>query len=173
MLREPKDGSKHFRLVSLEKAERRARWAKVFIARIERELEEPLHAEFARRGGWSRYFMVGGGHLHFRNCSSLRPTTLLGWMPSESGKVESEVIGKWDETACTKCFPDAPVFAAPSAGTIVDGKCTGKSYTPRDGHRSGRSWSYRYGYCDSCGTYASITTADNLRKHKVDVKKAS
>ena len=171
MMRAPKDGSKHFRIVRLEKQERRARWAKVFIARIERELEEPLHAEFDRRGGWSRYFMVGGGHLHFRGCSSLRPTTMVGWMPSESGKDESEVIGKWDETACTKCFPDAPVAPKSQAGTISKGYCTGKNYTPRDGERSGSSWAYRYGYCDTCGTNASITKADNLRKHKVDVKK--
>ena len=174
MLRDPADGSKHFRLVRLEEAERRARWASVIIDRITREVEEPLHAEFRRRGGWSRYFMVGGGHLHRRGCHTLRPTTMVGWMPSDSGKDESEVIGTWDSTACTKCFPDAPVEFAPSAGTITaDGKCTGKKYTPRDGDRSGRSWAYRYGYCDSCGTYASITSAGNLRKHKVDVKKAS
>lgn len=66
--------------------------------------------EFNRRGGWTRAFIVPGGHVHSSmDCSSCYPTTKFGWMPELSGDDEDEIVGKAGERACTVCYPTAPV----------------------------------------------------------------
>lgn len=77
-----------------------------------RKLIEPYDAEFSRRGGWTRFFMVmnNGGHLHSSTrCSTCRRTTQFAWMPQYSGSNEAEIVDLAGEDACTVCFPDAPV----------------------------------------------------------------
>jgi hypothetical protein len=72
----------------------------------------PLEAEYTRRGGWTRFFMVmnNGGHLHSStNCSTCRWTTQFAWMPEFSGQDEAGVVDMAGEDACTVCFPSAPV----------------------------------------------------------------
>lgn len=73
---------------------------------------DPYEAEYSRRGGWTRFFMVmnTGGHLHrSRYCSTCRPTTEFAWMPEYSGQDEAGVVDLAGEDACTVCFPTAPV----------------------------------------------------------------
>ena len=79
----------------------------------------PLHAEFTRRGGWTRFFLVTntGGHVHrTTSCSTCYATTQFAWLPEQSGMTEAEVVALAGEAACTVCFPDAPVagLARPS-----------------------------------------------------------
>lgn len=163
----PRNGQPHY-LVKREATQaRRARVAKMIIRSIGRRLETPLNAEYYRRGSWTRFFMVAGGHLHLQGCHTLRPTTLIGWMPEDSGKGQAEVIAKWGVTACTVCFPDAPVSSAP-AEKIVNGKCTNKTRKPKENGASNPNRLYRYGICDHCGTVASVTKSGNLRAHKVE-----
>jgi hypothetical protein len=151
----------------LPRLERRAKVALMIAGRIEREIESPLNAEFQRRGGWTRFFVVSGGHLHLRGCHSLRPRTLLGWVPEESGKDESQVVGKFGTVACTHCFPTAPV--ADVLGAIPKpGYCHGNRIVT--GTASDPRRMYRYGRCQDCGTVASITSTGNLRKHKIETK---
>lgn len=72
----------------------------------------PFEAEFTRRGGWTRFFMVmnNGGHLHSsRGCSTCRWSTQFSWMPEYSGANEAEIVDLAGEDACTVCFPTAPV----------------------------------------------------------------
>jgi hypothetical protein len=72
----------------------------------------PLHAEFERRGGWTRAFLVlnNNGHLHSStSCSTTYPTTRWGWLPQESGKTEAEIVEGAGSDACTVCYPSAPV----------------------------------------------------------------
>ncbi|MBG0739048.1 hypothetical protein IV500_06490 [Paeniglutamicibacter antarcticus] len=84
-------------------------------ARAEAEVQatiKPFEAEYTRRGGWTRFFMVmnNGGHLHSsRSCSTCRPSTQFGWMPAYSGQDEAGVVGLAGEDSCTVCFPSAPV----------------------------------------------------------------
>jgi hypothetical protein len=72
----------------------------------------PLHDEFARRGGWTRYYLVEGGHLH-RNVSawdcSRTMATAQYWMTDLSGMSEAEVIELAGDRVCTVCYPAAPV----------------------------------------------------------------
>ena len=74
----------------------------------------PLHAEYTRRGGWSRYFLVTntGGHVHnTMACSTCYPTTQYAWLPEQSGMSGTDLIALAGEKVCTVCFPDAPVSA--------------------------------------------------------------
>lgn len=72
----------------------------------------PYEAEYAARGGWTRFFMVmnNGGHLHStRQCSTCRWSTQFSWMPEYSGQDEAGIVDLAGEDACTVCFPSAPV----------------------------------------------------------------
>lgn len=88
-------------------------------AEAARKAQEPGEAEYARRGGWTRGFLVQGpnGHLHkSMNCSTCnngdQPTTFV-WLTEYSGMDEAELVEKAGERACTTCHPSAP------AGTLA------------------------------------------------------
>jgi hypothetical protein len=42
------------------------------------------------------------------HCSTCRPTTTYGWLPSLSGKTESEAVADLGPTLCSVCYPTAP-----------------------------------------------------------------
>lgn len=69
-------------------------------------------AEYAKRGGWTRFWIVvnSNGHIHTsRSCTTCFPTTQYAWLPDLSGSTNDEVVELAGESACTICFPDAPV----------------------------------------------------------------
>ena len=71
-----------------------------------------LNAEFTRRGGWTRAYLVDNadGHVHNTDaCSSFRIGTRYHWLTELSGQAESEIVELAGERACTICFPTAPV----------------------------------------------------------------
>lgn len=89
-----------------------------------RDEQAPLHAEFNRRGGWTRAYLVlaNNGHVHKdMDCSTCfdvrydettgewKPGTKFGWLPQMSGKDEAEIVEASGADACTVCFPSAPV----------------------------------------------------------------
>jgi hypothetical protein len=86
------------------------------------EQAEPLHAEFTRRGGWDRAFLVqnDGGHVHSSmNCSTCNNgeyATSFVWMTEYSGQTEEQIVEAAGERACTVCYISAPVetLARPS-----------------------------------------------------------
>lgn len=89
------------------------KWAAVKAeAKANREEQAPLHAEFKRRGGWTRAYLVvtkGTGHVHSSMyCSTCYPTTQFAWLPTMSGHDESEIVEAAGERACTVCYPTAP-----------------------------------------------------------------
>ena len=119
-----------FREADVEMYQRRI--VKLEIALTEATLElrcirneaKPMEAEFAARGGWTRAFMVRNtnGHVHSTmNCSTCFPTTIFGWMPEWSGRNQEEIIDAAASSACTICFPDAPVDK-PSIMELADVK---------------------------------------------------
>ena len=80
----------------------------------------PFDAEFKRRGGWTRYFIVANvnGHVHQGfDCSTCYPSTEYNWLPSLSGLTAAEMVAVMGETACTVCYPDAPTFKGFGDGT--------------------------------------------------------
>ena len=81
--------------------------------------EEPLDAEYDRRGGWTRAFIVTGGHVHSsRTCSSCRPTTSFTWLTAYSGRTEDQIVRDSGERACTICFPSAPIDVLRQASVV-------------------------------------------------------
>jgi len=71
-----------------------------------------LDNEFARRGGWTRAFLVAqsNGHVHKdRFCSTCFAGTQYYWVTDLSGADEDEIVAKAGERACTVCYPSAPV----------------------------------------------------------------
>ncbi|MFY1595540.1 hypothetical protein [Micromonospora sp. WMMD737] len=130
-----------------------------------------LDAEFARRGGWSRFFTVKqhNGHIHSSmscsTCNRGRYRTEFGWNPELSGMSMAEAITHFDRYAyrlCTVCFPAAPVewTVRPAA----DGKCVGVPYRPGSGTRVGMR---TYADCPDCGSRELVNvTAGTMRAHK-------
>lgn len=81
-----------------------------------REAQAPLHAEFKRRGGWTRAFLVvtqGTGHVHSSmHCTTCYATTQYAWLPELSGSDEAAIVAAAGQDACTICYPSAPVDTA-------------------------------------------------------------
>ena len=60
--------------------------------------------------GWSRFFLVIGGHIHSSmSCSTCYPTTEFGWLPELSGLTESDAVAEYGAVLCSVCYPSAPV----------------------------------------------------------------
>jgi hypothetical protein len=81
----------------------------------------PLNAEFDRRGGWTRAYLVDNdnGHVHSSmNCSSCYVTTRFSWVTALSGHDEAEIVDEAGERACTVCYPSAPVDVLHRASRI-------------------------------------------------------
>jgi hypothetical protein len=82
---------------------------------LDETVDATLEAEWNRRGGWTRAYLVEGnnGHVHnTQNCSSCHKgaeRTRFVWMTEYSGKSETEIVEDAGERACTICYPSAPV----------------------------------------------------------------
>jgi hypothetical protein len=63
--------------------------------------------------GWSRFFLVQGGHIHSSmgcsTCNHRGRRTSFGWLPELSGLTEAEAVEAHGPVLCTVCFPSAPV----------------------------------------------------------------
>jgi hypothetical protein len=78
-------------------------------ARIDAELAA-IDAEYRRRGGWTRAFVVPGGHAHTSTaCSTCYPTTRFALVARMSGMTEEAIVDEAGDRACTVCYPSAPV----------------------------------------------------------------
>lgn len=76
------------------------------------EKEVPFRAEWTRRQGWRRAYLVtnNGGHVHrSTECPTCFPSTRFEWLTEQSGKDEAEIVELAGERACTVCYPSAPV----------------------------------------------------------------
>jgi hypothetical protein len=153
-----------------EKIEAEAEALKQGALQEAKQVEEPFIAEWKRRGGWTRYFLVSGGHLHALPCSTLTPgLTLVGLIAEASGLTEEQVVAKYQYTACTHCFKAAPVEPkltiaeqglCEHSGQYVEG-VEGASVRPQ-------WWSYAVLPTASCpcGFKGAITRSGKFRKHK-------
>jgi hypothetical protein len=140
------------------------------VAALEANLAEqrPLNDEFARRGGWTQFFAVEGGHIHrSRHCSTCnrgQNRTKFGWLVDMSGMDETQALTMLAEqacTLCTVCFPNAPIVPTVAVPT----HCLGSGKPPVTGtaRRAGRSI---YGDCTACPDRLVLTMDGWVRKHK-------
>lgn len=79
-----------------------------------RAASAPFDEEYERRGGWPRYLLVcnSNGHVHTspHRCSTIVPgSTMVAPVYELSGASEAEVVARCGTSACTRCFPAAPV----------------------------------------------------------------
>lgn len=135
--------------------------------------------------GWSRFFVVtsSNGHIHSSmSCSTCRPTTTFGWLPSLSDKSMSEAIahfGPAAECLCSVCFPDAPVakdvnLTKAQAEALLAGKtpaakkasCPGSGQRAIEPTRTGYAYG-NWGTCPGCGEHVAFTGRNSrtVRKH--------
>lgn len=136
-----------------------------------RDAIAPFEAEYVRRGCWTRYFLVFGGHVHReRNCSSCHWNTLFGWLPGLSGCDELAMVAEHGDNACAICFPAVqqhPAFLAAKALRLAAEAKLAAEYCPGSGKRGtdGR----KYTPCPVCKqyVYAGPRGYGKLRKHKV------
>lgn len=146
-------------------------------AREIRAERAPFDAEFSRRGGWNRYFIVE--HLHTNShCSSFRPTTRVGWIPEHSGRSAEEMIEEAGDLICTLCVPDAPVAGKrPTIEALATkwDKAHSTDQCPGSGTRDWKDGKVRTGYmsgnggtCIHCGNRVANTSRSSqvIRKHK-------
>lgn len=137
---------------------------------------EPFKAEFTRRGGWRRYFLVvsSDGHIHRgMNCETCYPRTAYAWLPALSGCVEEEMVEKYGMKACTVCFPAAPTMpgwmkAEKEAAAEVEKKAgTHCAYKAPERGTVNYRLAHPRGTCPECGAKGvAVTRLGALRKHK-------
>ena len=67
----------------------------------------------SRYRGWSRFFMVPGGHIHAslscKTCNKVGQSTAFTWLSHLSGLTEAEAVAEYGPVLCTVCFPSAPL----------------------------------------------------------------
>lgn len=77
----------------------------------------PHKAEWAARGGWTRAYLVDAhnGHVHRSTaCGTCFSTTQFYWITDLSGASETEIVDQAGDSACTMCYPTAPVALDPT-----------------------------------------------------------
>lgn len=134
---------------------------------LQRDVEPPFNAEWDARDGWTRAYIVPDGHIHAStNCHTLHPTTLISWLPEQSGLTEAEIVEFAGIVACTVCYPTAPVefLRAEAAAAKAASQCPGSGTW--DHNSSGLRYAQRRARCNHCHQTISATSTGKLRAHK-------
>lgn len=111
------------------------------IAELRAEAQ-PLEAEFDRRGGWARYYLVNNsnGHVHKdMECTTCFIDTQYLWLPSVSDFNEEQMVAEFGETACTVCFPSAPTYKGYGDGTSSFARLTVAQKAERDAEKAAKA----------------------------------
>lgn len=120
---------------------------------------------------WKRYFIVSGGHVHRgTSCSTCYPTTRYGWLVDLADCDEGAMIESHGTTACTICFPEAPVHPAWKRDE-AERAAKAKKVCPESGklapaRKPGHFGSRHHFRCPRCGYFSDATPSGNVRKHR-------
>jgi hypothetical protein len=139
---------------------------------------DPFKAEWERRGGWTRYELCLGGHVHRHSprCSSLHPTSATVILAELTDLTERRVVELKGFAACTICFPWAPTVPAFQAGQKASeeaeaakqaGRCPGSGKWFQNPTRR------LYLPCPDCGTLMRPTPTGAVRAHNKPKAKAA
>lgn len=129
----------------------------------------PFMAEWSKRGGWNRAYLcaANGGHIHKHTCcSTLHVTTLISFLPEQSGLSEDEIVALAGVQACTVCYPSAPVDALKAALAAEKAKTECPGSRTHDHDSSGLRFHSRRAKCNHCEQTISVTSTNMLRAHK-------
>lgn len=151
-----------------------------FFSSLESEQAGLDHARAAIREGndaytgWSRFFLVVGGHIHSSmscsTCNNGQDPTDFGWLPQLSGLSEADAVHAHGAVLCTVCFPSAPVEwtnayeLAEAAKQAARCEGSGKQYDTTQPHELRRM--SKWGTCTGCHTVQTVTPNGNIRAHK-------
>lgn len=143
---------------------------------VKRREEKILELDrYREEKGWSRFYVVPGGHIHSSmrcsTCNKNGKRTKFSWATELSGQSDEEAVKAHGAVLCTVCYPDAPVQWTNHYELEGERKrneaCKGSgSYnwikgTTRFGYVSGNG-----GKCAVCGEWAGATPSRAIRKHK-------
>ncbi len=132
------------------------------------EAQAPFLAEWNARGGWTRAYLVPDGHIHRTTaCHTLHPTTLISWLPEQSGLSEDEIVEAAGVHACTVCYPTAPVEQ------LREAEKSAKAATECDGSRKFDYTNFRRtsytgsgrAVCNHCGETISVSKIGRMKAH--------
>lgn len=140
-----------------------------------KDAAKELTFQGSRYQGWSRFFLVQGGHIHSSmhcsTCNNGENATSFGWLPELSGLGEQDAVEAHGALLCTVCFPSAPVewtnAYEVAAAAKKAAQCPGKrdyDAPSRTGYYSG-NWAT----CDTCHGHVTVTSTGKLRAHKPQV----
>jgi len=119
--------------------------------------------------GWSRFYLVVGGHIHnsmdCSTCNNGKNYTQFCWLPNLSGLSESDAVESQGAILCTVCFPTAPVeytngISRDEQERLAE-RCPRSGTAPLENEFRGRS----YIKCD-CGQFPPVTKAGVIKAHK-------
>lgn len=82
-----------------------------------------LEVEYARRGGWQRYWLVKNhnGHVHrTTGCPTTYATTQFVWLPEFAARTDDEVVEAAGRLTCLACFPGVRADILARRPTIED-----------------------------------------------------
>lgn len=133
----------------------------------------PLQAEFERRGGWARFYLVAGGHVHQgTGCSSCRSTTRFQLQTHLSGAERSAVVELHGDQACAICMPGVqlhPAFLKAQAARQAQEAQRAAIVCPRSRTYAKEAWDgkvrARRLACPECGERVAITRWGMFRLH--------
>lgn len=144
------------------------------VARIQVTLQKiakeaaPYNDEFARRGGWTRYYLVQAGHVHREtSCSTCRWNTRFGWLPHLSACDENVMVEEYGDLACAVCFPavlNHPEYLRTAKLRAAEEKAKLASQCPGSGRYTDTS-RFRWTKCSVCGRNVPVTQRGKLRQH--------
>lgn len=146
-------------------------YAKQFVKYDERKAElDVVQSDYQEKckqyKGWSRFFLVQGGHVHSSldcsTCNRMGKSTKFGWLPDLSGLAEADAVKEHGAILCTVCYPSAPVEytnkydldKAAKSGQRCPSSGTG---TWRNGERLRR--------CPDCDARITVTGRGLIKAH--------
>jgi hypothetical protein len=146
-------------------------YADEFVKYDERKIElDAAQADYREKnsqyGGWSRFFLVPGGHIHSSlNCSTCNKegkATNFGWLPELSGLAEDDAVKEHGAILCTVCYPSAPVehtnkYELEKAAKAENRCPSSGTGTWRNGERLRK--------CPDCGIRITVTGRGLIRAH--------
>jgi hypothetical protein len=146
-------------------------YAKEFVKYDERKVElDAAQADYLQKNkqyeGWSRFFLVPGGHIHSSlNCSTCNKEgkqTDFGWLPELSGLTEVDAVKEHGAILCTVCYPSAPVEYTNKYD--LDRAAKADKRCPRSGTGTWRN-NERLRVCPDCGSWITETGRGLIRAH--------
>jgi len=113
--------------------------------------------------GWSRFYLVSGGHIHASmdcsTCNNGKSATNFIWLPQLSGLTEADAVASEGAFLCTVCFPSAPVEFTNGHDLAeqarLSKRCEGSGVYAHDGNHR----------CKVCNEWVSILRSGRYRAH--------